>query len=218
MDKSLGWPGTVRLFFEPGYYVESPITAIEETTITTVIEIGQNQATFQTPSGTIVTEDQFQGGFYQVKDHTGEGHSFPIAGNTAGGKTGATDTIQIYLAVDTPVEIGTTADVQIVTSKWNNLILGTATEASTANNVARGIPPVQVEAEYYFWLQETGPGLGFAGEAITSLAIWGMPLTAADDGKFDLSDTTDLQRPVAMLLDPNTVTLNEAIYIDMCFA
>ena len=73
------------VILKPGYYVETRlITAVLEDTITKVIEIG-NQATFETPSGTTVTEDQFQGGFYQVRDHTGKGHSFPIAGNTAGG-------------------------------------------------------------------------------------------------------------------------------------
>ena len=206
---------------QPGYYVETVITAIAETDITKPIEIADSRVTFEVPAGTTVSKDQFEGGYYMVKDGTGKGLNMPIKGNTASpdGATAA-HTINIYLGVQCPVDLDTTTDVQIVTSPWNNMRLGSGPSAG-GNAIARGIPPIVIPANEYFWIQGRGPGLAFSQTAKTlnneSVALrpgTGGQLIAANP----TADATDGGQPVvAHLLDPAAVAAGEAIYVDMFF-
>ena len=197
-----------------GYYVETSITAIEEDTLTEVVELGDNRATIEVGT-TTVTKDQFAGGFLQVKDHTGKGHNYAIRGNTAGGGT-AGDTITVYLGIEVPVALDKTSDIQIVTSPWNNLVEGTGAETDSGHHVARGIPSIEVEANYYFWLQGRGPGLAIAQTAINVSVNVPQSLRPGTNGRLNLVSAHPDQA-VATMLDPNAVVADEAFYVDMHF-
>ena len=210
----LGQNGATAAELLPGYYVESVITVIAEDTITEAVGVLEDRATI-TVGTTAVTADQFQGGYLQVKDHTGKGYNFPIVGNTEGGGT-AGDTITVYLGIELPVALDTTTDVQIVSSPYRNLRLGSASEGTNNGAQPRGIPATNVAASEYFWYQEKGPGIGFANAAI---AVADLPwaLIAHADGKLIPNTAALFARPVATLLDPNVVADEEAIYVMMDF-
>ena len=182
---------------QPGYYVEPVITVIQEHPLAKTVEELQERITFTTPAGTIVTEDQFQDGFLQVTDHTGKGYNLPIAGNTAGGSAGATDTIEIYLSVHMPIELDLTTDAQIVTSEFRNIRLGTATPY-----IPQGLPPIVVPPNEYFWSQVKGRAVGFtAGVDVSVFTSRGqVGLKAGGSGQLDVMNAaTDAGQRVARL-------------------
>lgn len=199
-----------------GLYVESVITKITEDTITKKANVLADQVTV-TVGTTTVTKDQFTGGYLLVTDNTDtdvEGHTFPIKGNDAGGGT-ANDTIIVRLATELPIELDTSTDIAIYTSPYNNLILGTGGESTTSGNSPRGIPHVEVEANYYFWLQTKRMGAAKIEGAIT-VDTEAQGLKAAADGKLSVvAAHTDIT--VATLAETAAVADEGWALVDMNF-
>ena len=196
-----------------GLYVESAITRITETNITKAVGVLSEQITVEVGT-TAVTENQFQGGYLIITGGAAAaiGHTFPIKGNSAGGGT-AEDTIVVRLAVEMPIELDITTDIAIYTSPYANLVRGAST--STPGNAARGIPPVAVEANYYFFLQKKRFGAASIEGAIT-VDSEAQALKPGPDGQLSVASALG-NSVVATLLETADVADEGWALVDMNF-
>ena len=101
--------------------------------------------------GGAVTADFYKDGWIYPCDDTGEGHLYRVLGHAAG-----TTAVKVYLKE--PVRVAMTAGATTISAICNRqdlvLVCPTALTASVA-----GIPPREVDINYYFWNQVKGPAL-----------------------------------------------------------
>jgi len=103
-----------------------------------------------------IAENQYQGGFLQVNDGTGEAIQYPIVSNSAF-VTGDT-TIDVTLGAPIKVALvaSATTEVSLIPNPW----YGTAI-SEVEESFCTGIPPVAVTANYYYWSQTGGIAIAF---------------------------------------------------------
>jgi len=102
-----------------------------------------------TVGATVVTEDQYMGGFLAVNDGTGEGTFYRVLGNSSCDASGTTVVI-----LEDPVRVALTAagsEVSLVPSPYNGVV-----ESADEENVPVGVPLCAVAAGYYYWAQISG--------------------------------------------------------------
>ena len=114
--------------------------AIGDTTIS--VDIG----------ATALTENQYAGGYLAVNDATGEGHMYKVGGHPA---ADASDT-SISIAILDEVRVALVADTSEY-SLHRHPYDSVAISATDQADMPVGIPPFEIPASYYFWLQTGGP-------------------------------------------------------------
>lgn len=170
--------GGVQL--NPGVYAEAPFTAITDTNLVRKVRLGRSEIPIVT-GATAVAKDLYQDGRLIVFGGTGAGLSFPVIGNSEGAGGDAADETIIAIGGSLPIELDTTSDVRVVSSRYRNLRQGTG-----AGELAVGFIPIIIPPNEYFWLIKTGPASGIAGEAITVSTVAQMDLMPGGSGRLML--------------------------------
>ena len=125
-----------------------------------------------------VAKDAYKDGRAVIIGGTGAGLSFPVASNGVSAGGNATDTTEFTIGGTLPMDLDTTSNIVVTTSRYDNLRIGTG-----AGELAVGFIPVIVPPEEYFWLVREGPIAGRAGEAITGSTAVQVDLKPGTQGR-----------------------------------
>jgi hypothetical protein len=117
-------------------------------TVQTPAAIG-DQSVKITLGATLATADQYADGFLVVKDSTGVGQTFGIAGNTA---TASAGVITVFLKEPIVTALTTSSIVSLVNNPWNAVVVAPAAAAE----FVVGVPQVPIAASVYGWVQTGG--------------------------------------------------------------
>jgi len=161
---------------ERGLYAKPTIAVIDITDLPEAPDLLSGKVVIDIPTthATAYAEDYFQDGYLYVKSGTGEGLHFPVARSEAIPATPSSATnVTITIDGEIFVELDTTSDVTLTSSPYRNI--GLAGAAASFG----GIPPDEVSADAYFWLQKKGPAIAVADAAVSD----GAALTPAADGE-----------------------------------
>lgn len=101
-----------------------------------------------------IPEDGLRGGKLIINDETGEGHSYPIVGNTAVAASGTSVTLVLGRGL---IHAFTTSEpeITIVPSPWGGWGIE-PTSITAARTFPTGVPLIDVTAGYYCWVQTGG--------------------------------------------------------------
>lgn len=102
-----------------------------------------------TVGATLVSENQYAGGFLAVNDGTSEGKQYRIQGNTACASAGTTT-----VTLAEPIVVALTnagSEVSLIPSPFNGVV-----ESATEENLPVGVAMADVTAAYYYWAQSRG--------------------------------------------------------------
>lgn len=113
--------------------------------------VGTKQLTLTIGTATYA-ENFFAGGYLQINDEDGEGYQYLIESSTA---VSNGTSIVVTLAEGIKKALTTSSKFTLVHSPW----IGTEHSATQAR-IPAGIPPVDVPANYYYWSQVAGVGIG----------------------------------------------------------
>jgi len=106
-----------------------------------------------TVGATAVTENQYEDGYLQVNDGTGQGHQYRILGNTACATSGVT-----YVTLNEPIKVAlvasATSEVSLLPSEYSAVV-----ESATEETMPVGVAPCAVTTLYYYWAQTAGPAI-----------------------------------------------------------
>jgi len=141
-----------------------------------------------TVGATEVTLDQYKDGWLMINDGTGQGHSYPISGNSACVSSGTT-TVQLKDPIRVALVASATSEASLFYSQYDGV-----TESSTQENLPVGVPLVAVTAAYFYWAQ-TG---GIANCLIEGTPAKGTRLILSDAvaGALEAENTTlDIDEP-----------------------
>lgn len=117
--------------------------------ILAAVSVGTYTMDLTVTAGTAIAEDELKGGYFMVRDVDGQGQSLMIAGNSAINASGTV----IQVALDDPIvtALTTSSEFDLARSPWYDVALSTTDE-----NLATGIPLINVTIDYYCWLQTHG--------------------------------------------------------------
>jgi hypothetical protein len=104
-----------------------------------------------TVGASAVTADQYKDGFLQINDGTGQGHNYPIDGNTAISAAGGDVTVSLKDPIKVALVASATSEVSLIPNPWYAV-----TEGTTQEKLPVGVAPVAVTAAYYYWAQTGG--------------------------------------------------------------
>ena len=113
-----------------------------------------------TLGATAATADQYKDGFMVVNDATGEGHQYKIRGHAAADASGS---LEVNLYDGIRVALTTSSEVSLLKHPYDSVVISATDQA----DLAVGIPPIAVTADYYFWIQTWGPCPALADETLT---------------------------------------------------
>ena len=109
--------------------------------------------------------DRFKEGYMYVNTGTGAGQVVQIAKNDAGGSsTGAT--VKIYFKEDEYLSAAldtSSSKIGLVKNLYDSVVVHSKCTNYAPGYVPVGIPPIEVTANYYFWLQTWGPAAVLEG-------------------------------------------------------
>jgi hypothetical protein len=118
------------------------------TAMGSAVAVGTEVIDVPISAGTAIAENALRGGFLQINDGTGEGHSYPIESNAAASATATS--VAVALAVGIKVALTATSEVSLITSQFYG------TQESTTVYPPAGVPLIAVTANYYYWSQTGG--------------------------------------------------------------
>lgn len=110
--------------------------------------IGDTQLSI-TVGATAVTANQYEGGFLQVNDATGEGHQYKILSNSACDASGST-----VVTLEDPIRVAlvaSTSEVSLIPNPFNGV-----TQSATEESLPAGVAPCVIADTYYGWAQTGG--------------------------------------------------------------
>jgi len=154
-------------------------------------------------SGTY-TEDQYKDGYMYINSGTGAGELYRIKSNTAvSGATGMVLTLDELDGLVTALTAGSSnCEVGLSTNPYKDVIIS----PTTVSNVAIGVAPTPLTANYYGWIQTWGPAsvLANAAGVIGQHVRVGGASTAGgtEDMDFDGSNENEQLIGVQMLIAP----------------
>ena len=154
-------------------------------------------------SGTY-TEDQYKDGYMYINSGTGAGEVYRIKSNTAvSGATGMVLTLDELDGLVTALTAGSSnCEVGLSTNPYKDVIIS----PTTVSNVAIGVAPTPLTANYYGWIQTWGPAsvLANAAGVIGQHVRVGGASTAGgtEDMDFDGSNENEQLIGVQMLIAP----------------
>jgi len=131
------------------------------------VAIGDRSIIVTMGGTTAITKDQYKGGFMTVQSGTGAGLVYKVKSNNS---TAVSTTTTIHLedndAIAATIAAGTTA-VALRTNSYDGVTIRPATSAAVG--ALLGIPPVEVTASKYFWVQRGGECAGYT--AATTIVV-----------------------------------------------
>ena len=160
-----------------GLCVKSSSAVIDITDLPEAPDLLSGKVVIDIPTthATEYAEDYFQDGYLYVKSGTGAGLNFPVARSEAIPASPASATnVTITIDGEIFVELDTTSDVTLISSPYRNVGLSSVAEGFG------GLPPDEVSADAYFWLQTKGPAVGISSGDI----VKGVALAPTTGGKF----------------------------------
>ena len=141
-----------------------------------------------TVGATLVSLDQYKDGWLMVNDGTGQGHSYPISGNSACTSEGTT-TVQLKDPIRVALVASATSEASLFYNPYDAV-----TESTTQTSLPVGVPLVAVTAAYFYWAQ-TG---GIANCLIEGTPAVGTRMILSDSvgGALEAENTTlDIDEP-----------------------
>ncbi len=175
-----------------GICVKPAIAVIDITDLPEAPDLLSGKVVIDIPTthATAYAEDYFQDGYLYVKSGTGQGLNFPVARSEAIPASPASATnVTITIDGEIFVELDTTSDVTLVSSPFRNMAISSGAVGFG------GLPPDEVSADAYFWLQKKGPAVAVASSAVTT----GAALTSTTAG--GLATATAGQQIVAYSIE-----------------
>ena len=135
--------------------------AHDQDLIVVAASAGDTTVTINT-SGTY-TKDQYKDGYMHINSGTGAGEVYRIKSNTAvSGATGMVLTLDEEDGLATALTAGASnCEVGLSTNPYKDVIIS----PTTVTNVAVGVAPTLLTADYYGWIQTWGPAAVLANAA-----------------------------------------------------
>ena len=135
--------------------------AHDQDLIVVAASAGATTVTINT-SGTY-TKDQYKDGYMHINSGTGAGEVYRIKSNTAvSGATGMVLTLDEEDGLATALTAGASnCEVGLSTNPYKDVIIS----PTTVTNVAVGVAPTLLTADYYGWIQTWGPAAVLANAA-----------------------------------------------------
>ena len=135
--------------------------AHDQDLIVVAASAGATTVTINT-SGTY-TKDQYKDGYMHINSGTGAGEVYRIKSNTAvSGATGMVLTLDEEDGLATALTAGSSnCEVGLSTNPYKDVIIS----PTTVSNVAIGVAPTLLTADYYGWIQTWGPAAVLANAA-----------------------------------------------------
>lgn len=134
----------------PGKLQQSPVedTAHQNLTITAASAIGDTTVNF-TLGASLVTANEYVGGFIMVTTTPGQGYSYLIKSHPAADSSAA-----LVVTLEDPIEVALTTSsvIDMVLSPYTAVVLN----PSTATSTALGVAVNDITANQFGWLQNGG--------------------------------------------------------------
>lgn len=137
-----------------------------------------------------IAENQYQGGFLQINDGTGEAIQYPIVSNSAFVTGDTTIDITVAAPIKVALVASATTEVSLIPNPWYATALSEVEESFST-----GVPPVAVTALYYYWSQTGGIAIAFCHgtPAVGSMMV----LSSMPPGALRvMAGTLDVDQPV----------------------
>lgn len=191
----------------PGKLMQGALVAANHqnrTGVTTTA--GQQQVTFAV-GATLVTSNQYQGGYLVVNAGTGAGQALLIAGNTSANSSGS-PTVNL---ADTIITATASSDSKfsLQPHPYSAVILEDHTAATAI--LAVGVPAISVPAANYAWFQTGGLCSVLANGTIAVGA--GLIPGATTDGSVDVEGTSSVQPRVGYMMLASVSTEYRAAWL-----
>lgn len=162
---------------------------VNNTGVTTVV--GQQSVTFAV-GATLVTQNQYAGGYFVVNAGTGAGQNLLIAGNNAAGSSGS-PTINLADAIETVTSV-TDSKFSLVPHLYSAALLFAS--GSSTVLVPTGVPNVSIPDQNYGWLQTAGTASVLAN-GTPGIGVSVVP-SATTSGAVDVNTAALFQNPVGI--------------------
>ena len=148
-----------------------------------------------TVGATAVNENQYEDGFLQVNDGTGQGLQYRILGNTACAASGIT-----YVTLNEPIKVAlvasATSEVSLIASEYSAVV-----ESATEETMPVGIAPCVVTTLYYYWAQTGGPAIALMDSTV---GVADMLVHGSVAGSLKaMPSTLDINMPVVAIKSHN---------------
>ena len=162
--------------------------AVTQTDMTVVLSNGYiGEKVINVLLGDDTTANLYEDGLLTIEDSTGQGYSYRIRKNKAGGAP-YTDPCELTLYDPLVVALDANSVITLTMNKRKNVIIN---PSGTQASVAVGVPLVDVTEAYYFWAQTRGYAALIIGTATTIGYLVG---PGAADGACDAAGGTT-QKP-----------------------
>ena len=152
----------------PGMICIAPaITTNHEDLAVNTFAVGDRSITV-TVGGTAIAAEEYQEGFVNVTDETGQGIMYKIKNIPT--SAGSED---VTVDLEEPIRVAAHADatVTLYRNKYRDIVVSASSKAA----VPVGVPNVTIAADYYGWVQVGGPCSVLNDETTTAVA--GTPVT-----------------------------------------
>jgi hypothetical protein len=166
--------------------------------VAAAVSVGAVSISLILNGSTVVTQNQYAGGFLNIGNGTGSGFTTYKIRDHLAGTAGATvvfnlfDPVQVALTATGPTMYGT-----LTQNPWNNVVIAPAGAAQAQMPV--GVNLVAVTAAYYFWLQTWGPVGCLLGAGPPAISDYLMT-SAATAGALITYAVTASRTPVGWLM------------------
>lgn len=166
--------------------------------------VGDTEITV-TLGATAASANDYAGGYAVVNDAAGEGQAYAISGHPAADAS-ASLVLKLTDAVETALT--TSSEVSLIKNPWKDVVVSVADQA----DMAVGVAPIAVTAEYYFWCQTRGVCSALADE---TLAV-GKALTIGSSvvGALEVVDTAG-EPQIATAIQAGVDTEYRAVYLQI---
>jgi len=129
--------------------VAPDITALHEDRDVNTFAVGDTSITV-TLGATAITGNEYEEGFVNITDETGQGIMYKIANCPA---TGASEDVVIRLAEPIRVAAVAATTVTLYRNKYRDIVVSDGNQI----DMPVGVPNVDLPANYYGWIQTGGP-------------------------------------------------------------
>jgi len=190
----------------PGKIMQSPVPAADHTglAVATTAAAGTSSISLTNGATTAATKNMYRDGYLWTDTGTNCGHMWKIKSNTASAINVAF-TVTLF---DEFPEVLTAGAVtcSLVLNPYRNLII----QPGVPTAAVMGVAPVDVTAEYYFWLQTWGP----ASILTTDTVVIGEQVGVADDddGAMQAADTY-IEQLIGTVMRIEADTQYSAVYL-----
>jgi len=99
---------------------------------------------------TAMTKNQYAEGYLIINDAAGEGHLYKIRANDAGDASASSVKVELYDAIRDALT--TSSEYTLMKHPYDSVVVSATDQADTPV----GVPPIDVTAGHYFWIQTWG--------------------------------------------------------------